>query len=477
MTDIAMPGGGAERWTFRAPTPLGIAQSSYEFADDGLHFTSDDPLRGNEVLPWASIRQGCTAAMPGMGGRGGPDLANWIPSQMEWLLLSRTEGGGEAFMRMLPQGGDRDAVVAAVQARLGAAWAGTRLPLKEAQSKLGISAGASDTVKVVGLVVAVIACLIALLFLIGVLAHPLVFTPIGCLVGGWVCREGLAGLRDAISVANTPTAKTRSAAIGLVELEGRAITDLPSPAGITGRPSVWWDVSVYLWHVDSDKNGSWQQVAARYGGNSNHVQLEDDSGRLPIWLEDATVLVSGRSWESEKDELPAPGLALLDAMGFPWTGKKRMRVVEQCLEANGSLYVLGTLDERRHVCAFGQLRGLDRWRYLLRSGEWRRALVAAVPAPARMVLSVLVAYIDMVTSIGRGGERASQGAAQGEPPPMDPAALLVWKGRGGRPFVVSNLPETAALAGLRHRSMWTFAFGGAILCFTLYQLIEYFGGT
>jgi len=466
---------GIERWTFKVPTPLGITQSSYEFADDGLHFTSDDPLHGSEVLPWGTIQQGCTAALPGMGGRGGPDLANWIPSQMEWLLLSRPGGVGKAFMRALPQGADRDAVVAAVQARLGTAWVGTRLPLKDAQGKLGISAGSSDNLKVLGLIVAVMACLVALLFLIGVLAHPLVFTPLGFLVGGWVCREGLTGLRDAIALANTPTAKTRSAAIGLVELEGRAITGQPSPAGITGRPSVWWDVSVCVWSIDSDKNGSWQQVAARYGGNSNHVQLEDDTGQMSIWLEDATILVSGRSWESEKDELPAPGLALLDEMGFPWAGNKRIRVAEQCLEANGSLYVLGTLDERRHVCAFGQLRGLDRWRYLLRSGEWRRTLVAAVPAPARMVAAVLIAYIDMLTSIGRGGARPSLGAAQGEPPSMDPAALLVWKGRSGRPFVVANLPETAALAGLRRRSLWTFGAGGAIMCFTLYQLFEYWG--
>lgn len=466
-----------QRWTFKVPTPLGIAQSSYEFADDGLHFTSDDPMGASETLPWASIRQGCTAALPGMGGRGMPDLPNWVPSQMEWLLLSRTDGGGKAFMRTLPQGGDRDAVVAAVQARLGAAWAGTRLPLKEAQGQLGISEGAGTTLKAFGLIATVMGCLVVLLFLLGVLAHPLIFTPIGFLVGGWVCRDGLVGLRDAISLANTPTAKTRSAAIGLVELEGRAITDQPSPAGITGRPSVWWDVSVSLWYVNSEKNGAWQQVAARYGGNSNVVQLEDDSGRLTIWLEDATRLLSGQCWESEKDELPAQGLALLDEMGFPWTGSKRIRVIEQCLEANGSLYVLGTLDERRHVSAFMQLQGVDRLRYLLRSGEWRRTLVAAVPASVRTVLAVVVAYIDMMTSIGRGGERPSQGAAQGEPPPMAPAALLVWKGRNGRPFVVSNCPQTAALAGLRRRSLVTFVFGGAILCFTLYQLIEYFGGT
>jgi|PlaIllAssembly_1097288.scaffolds.fasta_scaffold366125_1 hypothetical protein len=64
----------AESWTFKVPTALGMTQSTYELADDGLHFTSDDPMGASEMLPWASIRQGATAAMAGMGGRGMPDL-------------------------------------------------------------------------------------------------------------------------------------------------------------------------------------------------------------------------------------------------------------------------------------------------------------------------------------------------------------------------------------------------------------------
>ena len=70
-------------WTFLMPTPLGITKSTYEFADDGLHFTTDDVMSASERLPWASIHQGCTAAMAGMSGRGGPDLPNWVPEQLE----------------------------------------------------------------------------------------------------------------------------------------------------------------------------------------------------------------------------------------------------------------------------------------------------------------------------------------------------------------------------------------------------------
>src|SRR5512140_3884032 len=99
-----------------------------------------NPQRWRFVVPTAlrraRIRQGATAAMPGLGGPGAPDFPDWVPDKVEWLLLSRTPGTGEPFMRMLPQGGDRDAIVAALHARLGARWLGARLPLKDAQAQL-----------------------------------------------------------------------------------------------------------------------------------------------------------------------------------------------------------------------------------------------------------------------------------------------------------------------------------------------------
>jgi hypothetical protein len=460
-----------QRWTFMVPTPLGITQSTYELTHSGLQFTSDDPFSASETLSWASIRQGGTAAMAGMAGRGALDLPNWVPSQLEWLLLSRSEGGGKAFMRVLPQGGDRDAIVAALQARLGSAWIGARLPLKQAQQQLGIAEGAWSTLKVIGLVVAVMALLVLLVVVLALLLHPLILVPASLLLGGWLCRKGLTGLRDGQAVANTPTAKVAHAQPGLVELEGRAVTDEPSPAGITGRPSVWWDVSVSFYYDDSDNDGEWRQVAARHGGRVDLVELEDDSGRLPVWLPGATLLLESRGWESGQHGLPAPGLALLDELGFPWNGNRRILVNEECLEVGQTLYVLGTLDERRNLPEPAQAGIIDRGLQLVRSGQWRRALVGAVPPPLRIVVAVLIGYLDMLTQIGRGGERRPRDIVAA-PPSMAPDARVVWKGAANHPFVVSNRAQSAALATLRQRSQWTVGIGVAVLCFTLYQLIE-----
>jgi hypothetical protein len=461
------------RWSYKVPTPLGITQSSFELADDALHFTSDDVMNGGATIPWASIREGCTAAMAGMGGRGAPDMPNWVPSQIEWLVLSRTPGTGPAFMRVLPQGSDRDALVAEVQARLGAGWLGDHLPITEVQKRLGITEGTWSTLKVVGIVVAVLACLVLLVMLLGLLMHPVILVPASIALGAWLCRKGLRGLSDGLAVANSPTSKASSAAVGLVELEGRAIASAPTAAAVTGRLSAWWDVTVAVWSEDSNGKGRWNQMAARHGGRIDLIELEDDTGRLPVWLPGATLLLEVRSWESGKDVLPAQGVALLEELGFPWDGHRRLLVREQCVEVGHTLYVLGTLDERSNLRDPSEAGPLERFGQQVQSGQWRRTAVGAAPASLRVIVAVLIGFLEILTQVGNGGDRALRETVIA-PPDLAPGALVVWKGRNGRPFLVSNRSENAALAALRTRSLWTFGAGAAVLCYTLYHVVDFF---
>jgi hypothetical protein len=479
MIDTLVDGGQAaatqgrpKSWSYKVPTPLGITQSRFELADEALHYTSDDVMNGNQTVPWVSIRGGCTAAMAGMGGRGAPDMPNWVPSQIEWLVLSRTPGSGPAFMRVLPQGGDRDAIVAEVQARLGAAWIGDHLPITEVQQRLGITEGTWSTLKVAGIVVAVLALLALLLVFLALLTHPVITVPASILGGTWLCRKGLRGLRDAITVANSPTSKASSAALGLVELEGRAIASEATPAGVTGRLSAWWDVTVSVWSEEKSGKGHWSQMAARHDGRVDLVELEDDTGRLPIWLPGATMLLEVQSWESGKDVLPPAGVALLDQLGFPWNGQRRLLVREECVEVGHTLYVLGTLDERSNLRDPSEAGPFERGLHQLVSGQWRRTVVGAAPPSLRVIVAVLIGFLDLVTQVGRGGERALRETVVA-PPALAPSALVVWKGRSGRPFLVSNRTEDAALGALRKRSLWTFGAGAALLCYTLYQVVDF----
>jgi hypothetical protein len=463
----------AKRWSYKVPTPLGITQSSFEVADDELRFTSDDVMSGSATLPWATIRQGCTAAMAGMGGPGAPDMPNWVPSQIEWLVLSRTPGSGAAFMRVLPQGSDRDEIVAEVQARLGAGWIGDHLPITDVQKRLGITEGTWSTLKVIGIVIAVLASLVGLLMLLTLLTHPLITVPASIVLGTWLCRRGLRGLSDALAVANSPTSKASSAALGLVELEGRALASAPTAAAVTGRASAWWDVTVSVWSEERSGKGHWSQMAARHGGRIDLIELEDDTGRVPVWLPGATMLLQVQSWESGKDVLPPQGVALLDELGFPWNSQRRLLVREECLEVGKTLYVLGTLDERSNLRDPSEAGALQRGLHQLASGQWRRTVVGAAPAPLRVIVTVLIGFLGILTQVGNGGERALREAVV-ELPPIAPSALVVWKGRSGRPFLVSNRTEHDALAALRKRSLWTFGAGAAVLCYTLYHIVDFF---
>ncbi len=470
-------GDDALQWTFTLRTPLGETHCSFAIDADTLRFESDDPLgSGADTRRWSSISAGGTATMAGMGGRGGPDLPGWVPAQMEWLLLSGGRDDGKPFMRVLPSGAQRDGIVAAVQQHLGPRWLGERLPLQEAQARLGVSSSEWSTLKVFGIVVAVLALLVLLLILLSFLSHPIIALPAGFLAGSWLFRKGLHGLRDGLAVANTPTARTCSAALGLVELEGRAVTAQPSIAPVTGRPSVWWDAAIHLWYEDGRNNGEWRQVAACHGGDIGVVEIADDTGQIPVWLKGADLLLEAEVWESRKDALPDSGIKLLDELGFPWSGSQRIRVSETCLEANGAVYVIGTLDERRNLPGPDDTGAIERFVASIRNGGWRRKVVTAAPGPAKVVVAVVIGFLDMFSKIGTGGERA-RGADESSPPDIAPAATVVWKGRAGRPFLVSNRPEPAALTSLRQRSLLFCGAGAVVLCYTLYELMEFAAGT
>lgn len=456
-------------WSFVVPTPFGDTHLTYVISDEALQFESDDPLTGCSVtIRWDAIKEGETASLALMGNRSGaPQMAAWIPDQMEVLALSQTSAGGKPFFEKLPQGPERDAIVAAVKNRLGSRWIGEGASLLAVQEKLGLSPS-GETIKVIGIVIAVLALLCILLIILMFLFIPLVL-----IIGGWLFYDGLSGVRDAIALSNTPPSKVNSAAVGLVEMEGRAVTNDPSPAGITGRPSVWWDVYVSVWKERSgNKAGSWQQVASRHGGTIDVVILEDDTGQIPIWLKDAKILLKEQSWESDADILPTDGMALLDEFGFPWSNTSRkIKVREVCLEVNGALGVLGTLDERGSVIDASPATGFGHLLYLARTGEWRRKLIKAIPGrPAKSVVATLIAYFQLLKGVG--GDVRQNGADTTPPPSLGSSELLVWKGRSGRPFLVSDGTGQDAVGAWRKSSLRTAGVGAFILCFFVFELLR-----
>jgi hypothetical protein len=343
----------------------------------------------------------------------------------------------------------------------------TEEPVLEKQQPPVGRARPGDGLKLALLIATVFALLIVFVILLGFLLVPALIA-----AGFWCFRKGIIGLRDALAIANTPTAKVSSAAMGLVELEGRALTQRPTCAAVTGIPCVWWDVRVEVWEKQSSgrhRGSRWVDVMARGAGHTDTLWLEDSTGRMPVWLRDADVLLSEDVWESGKNELPAAGIELLAGTPYEWHGKKRVRVREQRMEANGQVYVLGTLDEARCLTDSVDERALERWTRWIRSGEWRKKLVESMPSFLRGPMMVAIAYVELLCATGHGKERAQ---VSDSPPNLAATAVVVWKGRGGRPLIVSNQRERGAASQLRKRSLWYIGTGIALLCWILYEITK-----
>jgi hypothetical protein len=460
------------RWTFIRATPAGEVRSTYHLTGVSLDFESDALIEGGRAsVPWSAILEAGTAAIDLPVGPGAPDLGRFVPGQLEWLVASRSDAPGKPFMRPMPPAPQRDALIAALRQRLGTRWTGEGLPLIEARRRFGIPSG-GENVKAAGIVVAVLAVLAVLLILL-VLTVQLLLLPAGVALGIWLCRKGLAGRRDAIAAANAPTIRVASAPTGLVEIEGLARTEQPSPAAVSGRPSVWWDVAVEAWSKDTDGGGTWRQLAARHGGTMGVMEVEDPTGRVHVWIKDADLVLSADSWEPGKDALPPPGVELMSQLGFAWAGAVRVR--ETRMEVGAPVYVLGTLDRRRSIPDRNTDGMFARLATQIRTGQWQSGLVRRLPKPLGMLVAVLFGFLGIVLGVGRGGERV-KGQQDSTAPDIPPDAMLLWKGRAGRPFIVSNGREAQALTQLRSRSLYQCGGGIAVLAYCLYELFQMFWG-
>jgi hypothetical protein len=458
------------RWTFTVPTPAGDVRSTYDLTPDALAFESDAIWNGGQQsVPWSTIVEAGTTTLGMPVGRGAPDLGRYVPAKLEWLVASRADAPGAPFMRHLPPPPDRDALIAAVRERIGGRWVGQDIPFTDAQKRFGMPTGGAN-LKAAGTVVGVLVLLALLLVLLVILLTPIFLFPAGFALGLSLFRNGLSGFRDALSIANTPTSRVSSAAMGLVELEGLAKTGAPSVAAVSGRPSVFWDVAVDVYSSDREKSG-WGQLAARHGGSIDLVHLEDQTGRMPVWLPGADLLLTEDCWEVGKHDLPARGVALLDDLGFPWRSDRRLRVREKRLEVDAPVYVLGTLDERASIPRPGELGLMATVTSQFRTGQWRTSLIRILPPFLGRLVAVLFGFLSIVLGVGRGGERPTP-SREPEPPDLPTNAVLVWKGLAGRPFIVSNRQETEAVSRLRTRSLYKAGAGIGIVCYFLYELLK-----
>lgn len=110
---------------------------------------------------------------------------------------------------------------------------------------------------------------------------------IGAVVGVYLFYRGFRLLQRKRLILDTPTSKIRSAAMGLVELQGLATGPYTMTAPITGVPCYYFRTIAWQWQ-QRGKNSEWKKVA-------------DESLHVPFFLEDNTgcVLVDPQGAEMD----------------------------------------------------------------------------------------------------------------------------------------------------------------------------------
>lgn len=143
-------------------------------------------------------------------------------------------------------------------------------------------------------------------------------------------------LRRARLVADTPTARLRSAPQGYVEVEARGLGDaeLLLSAPLTGRPCLWYRYKIEK-RVQSGKNSHWRTLHKEE--SQAPIPVADDGGSALVDPSGAEIHTDHKdTWYGSReypDSGPASGVGR-------WLGSGRYRYTELRL-LPGPLYILG----------------------------------------------------------------------------------------------------------------------------------------
>ena len=168
---------------------------------------------------------------------------------------------------------------------------------------------------------------------------------VGAIAGVCVFFAGFLALQRRRLILNTPSSKIRSAAMGLVEINGLACGPYTLTAPITGVPCHYYRTSVWQW-IQRDKNSGWELAAEE----SLHVPfyLDDNTGRVLVNPQGAEMDLH-RDFEHEysdslfsmRDSIPGNVYGFLARNGVGTD--KRIKVQEFAIKPKNSLFILGTL--------------------------------------------------------------------------------------------------------------------------------------
>jgi hypothetical protein len=173
----------------------------------------------------------------------------------------------------------------------------------------------------------------------------IIIAVIGALVGVYLFYRGFCLLQRKRLILNTPASKIRSAAMGLVEINGLAVGPYTLTAPITGAPCYYSRTMAWQWQ-QRGKNSEWVKVA----DESLHVPffLDDNTGRILVDPQDAEMDIH-RDFHDEFStglfsgsmEVPSNVSGFLARNGV--STDKKIKIEEYCIKPKNALFILGTL--------------------------------------------------------------------------------------------------------------------------------------
>jgi hypothetical protein len=174
-----------------------------------------------------------------------------------------------------------------------------------------------------------------------------VWPAIGACAGLYLFFRGFQILCRKRLILNTPTSKVRSAAMGLVEVNGLAVGPYIMNAPITGLPC-YYHRSMAWQLKQSGKNKEWQKVA----DESRHLLffLDDNTGRVLVNPQGAEMDIH-RDFHEEysasffSSDLDVPANVSTFLMRHGVSTDKKTKIEEYCIKPKNALFILGTLSE------------------------------------------------------------------------------------------------------------------------------------
>ena len=181
----------------------------------------------------------------------------------------------------------------------------------------------------------------------GALAMPIV-SGLALCTGALAFLHGFRSLRLQRLIRDTPTAKVRSLAMGLVELQGALRGRSRVNAPFTSKDCVWWEVELQTLRQSNKGLKQWHTVHRERSGHPFFI--DDGTGTALVYPQDADVRAGHVvTEETHGFGVPEPYASFMEnrALGMRhlWSiGPMRFR--ERTLEDGRAVYVLGRAEPR-----------------------------------------------------------------------------------------------------------------------------------